>query len=1269
MPSEPFPQAESTAPDPLGVQRSLLSGQPLIPRFLTPLGAQSLNVLDPKIFLPQAGSEFSPPDEPFRDSPFFPDGHSRRPQSQTAPATASQTASATPIQTKNEPPEFPFVTTFVEDSASEAPISEDAENSAAEGDETVPPFLANFVRSELGLPPQPLPTPVATPSSPAREYDILDSEEASVAELVAAESPAPAAKESASSTNSPAADMPSPGAASPAVQRRVGSASPGEIPIADTAAEVVESQSEDDRPDALPETIVPAELEVVAQNPASERPPAEIPPPPPASEAVTSEASAASESVPAATLPLALPFTLQSAPAEASDEQTPPAESTFQPFGQILDTAEPPESVNPPSKADATSPVNSPVQAKFAEVQEEPNPIVGRSGADVAPAGIPPVQAKSAEVQEASSPAGEFMADTALPVNSPVSAEFEESRDEWNPAAESEAVTPPVETLSSKALPVQAKGEVSAIAPDPPVDPSPIVEPSSFNADEISSEASDAPVEPEAAASVESPGLPLQPIDLPPAFVEAVQMDSELAAEVGMEAESPAAPAPPSTVPPPPAAPETPALNLSEALHMTASGDAVPPLTARSSSEGLVPEQMSLPAFTAAPEFAGTASPPGREPSSEPGSTGEGTAPPIQAQLSPASPDSAVPPIQRRVESPASTSAPPLPESPRSEPPRSESPELLSSDDPTALPVTETLEIVEPTLESALEEPSWAELLDDRPPDVIPLGAAPSTAETANFEQNPLEPVQPSFPEPSAAAPVIQAFSEPAVSATQPLDVPLSGLEPGLPGARESWERPLPDDNSIDDPDLLALPAAELPEAASEETVPAAPGAPTSTAEDSEEIFGQILDDVQEPPTEAPLETRDLSETPEAAAAPESAPLDAIAAEIERLHSVQEAPETPAPSESPASGETAIVPSAAPASPIQAKREDGAASEVVPAAEELAALPSPAIEPDAAPVPSEPPDSFPSEMAATAEALPEFLPASEIEPSAASDSPVQAKRADALLQEQAFTTEALPETLSPLDTPSDPSNLAESSGSAADGPISEDFLAEVPPGDARVADEAPPDSLSSTLPAAAASSGAEASRQPPIVQRRADPAIASSPQRPIPTAETPAADAASSETPAPTDSGFAADDFSIVDPGDRAFTEVPDSWSSIEDLLNQSQGSESPVIQRFVSDENPAAGVSSLYEATVPPTAGYSDLSSLMQPTSTTTSTETSADEPTSVAQETSGQTGDSANGSAAGESADELEALARAVYSLLRQRLEIERERHGDIYWGRSFW
>ncbi|MEX0271132.1 hypothetical protein AB3R30_18505 [Leptolyngbyaceae cyanobacterium UHCC 1019] len=95
---------------PLGIQQPLLPSVPLgqamlQPKFFTPLGAQSLRVLDPSIFL--AVPDLAVPSEelPFQDSPFFDAPKSTPPESRLSQSTPSQ-STVSAVQTKPQP-QFP----------------------------------------------------------------------------------------------------------------------------------------------------------------------------------------------------------------------------------------------------------------------------------------------------------------------------------------------------------------------------------------------------------------------------------------------------------------------------------------------------------------------------------------------------------------------------------------------------------------------------------------------------------------------------------------------------------------------------------------------------------------------------------------------------------------------------------------------------------------------------------------------------------------------------------------------------------------------------------------------------------------------------------------------------------------------------------------------------------------------------------------------------------------------------------------------------------
>ncbi len=126
--------------------------------------------------------------------------------------------------------------------------------------------------------------------------------------------------------------------------------------------------------------------------------------------------------------------------------------------------------------------------------------------------------------------------------------------------------------------------------------------------------------------------------------------------------------------------------------------------------------------------------------------------------------------------------------------------------------------------------------------------------------------------------------------------------------------------------------------------------------------------------------------------------------------------------------------------------------------------------------------------------------------------------------------------------------------------------------------------------------------------------------------------------------------------------DTPDEWNSIEDLMN---GMSHPSSSRSSSNEN------SEIDRSIQPSLGYaespSSTNTSIQPSSiyaktmpsTDISTQPESASTTIAAPATSGQENDDAGA---------LEILAREVYHRLRQRLEIERERHGT-YSGNLPW
>jgi hypothetical protein len=134
---------------------------------------------------------------------------------------------------------------------------------------------------------------------------------------------------------------------------------------------------------------------------------------------------------------------------------------------------------------------------------------------------------------------------------------------------------------------------------------------------------------------------------------------------------------------------------------------------------------------------------------------------------------------------------------------------------------------------------------------------------------------------------------------------------------------------------------------------------------------------------------------------------------------------------------------------------------------------------------------------------------------------------------------------------------------------------------------------------------------------------------------------------------------------------VPDSWSSIAELIGESTDDFSSVfdsatpLQRAFDDssdwQQPQA-----WETIIPQQSGYSNLaSSFSQQNSIQrfTTEQTPAQEDISSTEKPSKQE-DSENAES-----QNLELLAWEIYGLVRQRLEIERERYGNYYSNRLPW
>ncbi|MDZ8188761.1 MAG: hypothetical protein RMX96_28410 [Nostoc sp. ChiSLP02] len=130
------------------------------------------------------------------------------------------------------------------------------------------------------------------------------------------------------------------------------------------------------------------------------------------------------------------------------------------------------------------------------------------------------------------------------------------------------------------------------------------------------------------------------------------------------------------------------------------------------------------------------------------------------------------------------------------------------------------------------------------------------------------------------------------------------------------------------------------------------------------------------------------------------------------------------------------------------------------------------------------------------------------------------------------------------------------------------------------------------------------------------------------------------------------------------WSNAPSQWSSVEDLFNEndddeftsffnsgeSQNQNSEFSNVFTSSESPQ-----MFAKQLPVTRGFADGGEVIAPENTELVTET--------IESTAAKDGENAKDDTA-----DIEALAREIYSRLRQRLEIERERHGG-YSGRLAW
>lgn len=129
---------------------------------------------------------------------------------------------------------------------------------------------------------------------------------------------------------------------------------------------------------------------------------------------------------------------------------------------------------------------------------------------------------------------------------------------------------------------------------------------------------------------------------------------------------------------------------------------------------------------------------------------------------------------------------------------------------------------------------------------------------------------------------------------------------------------------------------------------------------------------------------------------------------------------------------------------------------------------------------------------------------------------------------------------------------------------------------------------------------------------------------------------------------------------------IPNSWSSINELLNgsqinytSSQGNESTIIQKLSSSSEPSNFLD------------FDNLVSQKMPVEDASSSNLiSAFNENNPAQQVAQiEEIPSTNDSSVQENDRDLEVLAREIYTLLRQRLEIDRERRGSYYSDRLPW
>uniref|UniRef100_A0A8J7DC74 Uncharacterized protein n=1 Tax=Desmonostoc muscorum LEGE 12446 TaxID=1828758 RepID=A0A8J7DC74_DESMC len=130
-------------------------------------------------------------------------------------------------------------------------------------------------------------------------------------------------------------------------------------------------------------------------------------------------------------------------------------------------------------------------------------------------------------------------------------------------------------------------------------------------------------------------------------------------------------------------------------------------------------------------------------------------------------------------------------------------------------------------------------------------------------------------------------------------------------------------------------------------------------------------------------------------------------------------------------------------------------------------------------------------------------------------------------------------------------------------------------------------------------------------------------------------------------------------------SDTPSQWSSVQELFNGNNdeftslfsGGQSNNQNSEFSDISTSSESSQIFAKHLPAPRGFADGGEVTAPTSENTESITETVQSSSAKQEEDNK-----------DDTAELEALAREIYSRLRQRLEIERERHGG-YSGRLSW